>query len=95
MAARRIEHPVQSWKILDLTPAAVLEATRGVREHRFASRDALILAAARLHQVGMALSGDFRHDSIIEGVTFKDPFRAGFSPESLEDHASCFLPRRV
>ena len=68
-------------------PAVVLEATRGVRAHQLAWWDALIWAAARLHEVGIVLSEDFAHDRVIEGVHFMDPFRRGFSPGSLRQLA--------
>ena len=46
----------------------MLEAVRGVRDHRFSHDDAQISAAAKLNQVPVILSEDFNVGVTIEGV---------------------------
>lgn len=64
-----------AFDVLPVTSSVVLEAVRGVRDHRMSYFDAQVWAAARLHQVPYLLSEDGPTDSTIEGVTFVDPFR--------------------
>jgi predicted nucleic acid-binding protein len=74
----------------------VLEAVRGVRDHRLAYFDAQIWAVAKLNQVPVILSEDFNSGGTLlvpkaapyglgtlEGVHFLNPFDAGFNPASL------------
>jgi predicted nucleic acid-binding protein len=77
-AAYQVEIFVRSWPVLDLTPLIVLEATRGVRDHRFSFWDAQIWAAARLNQIPVVFSEDFDAGAIIEGVRFVNPFEPDF-----------------
>ena len=55
----------------------VLEATRGVCEHRMSLWDAQIWAAAKLNQITIILSEDFG-PQIIEGVRVVNPFAQDF-----------------
>lgn len=71
------------FPVVALTPAVVLEAVRGLRDHQFPYYDAQIWAAARLNQVPVVLSEDFASGSTVEGVTFVDPFAEGFDVGSL------------
>lgn len=64
--------------MVDLTGAVVLEAARGVRDHRMALWDALIWSTAKMNQIPAVLSEDFSHNSMIEGVRFIDPFTPGW-----------------
>jgi len=82
-AEAQIDRLAASWPVLDLTPAIVCEAVRGVRRHRLAYWDAQIWAAARLNQVPLVLSEDFTDGARLEGVRFLDPFRPGFVIESV------------
>ena len=75
---RRLENYQQSWEILDLTPAVVLEAARGVRDYQFSFWDAQIWAAAHLNQIPIIFSEDFNIGSVIEGVRFVNPLAAEF-----------------
>ena len=70
-----------TWPVHDLTPQIVLEATRGVRDHRLAYYDAQIWAAARLNQVPLIFSEDFQDGQILEGVRFINPFVEPFELE--------------
>jgi predicted nucleic acid-binding protein len=59
--------------VLPLTPAVVLEAVRGVRDHRLSYFDAQVWAAAKLGQVNIILSEDFNTGATLEGVSFVNP----------------------
>jgi len=74
----RVENFLRIWRIVDLTGMIVLEAIRGAREHRFNYWDAQIWAAARLNQIPLVLSEDFRDGAVVEGVRFVNPFVDGF-----------------
>lgn len=74
----RINNYLRSWDIVDLTGAVVLEAARGVRDHRMALWDALIWSSAKMNQLPAILSEDFSHNSMIEGVRFINPFTPGW-----------------
>jgi predicted nucleic acid-binding protein len=63
-----------SFTVYPLTPAVVLEAVRGVRDHRLAYYDAQIWAVAKLNQVPVILSEDFNSGGTLE------PVRCGFQP---------------
>lgn len=76
---QRLENYQQSWRIVDLTPAIVLEAVRGVREYQFSHWDAQIWAAARLNQISYVFSEDFRAGAVVEGVRFINPLAEDFS----------------
>lgn len=80
-AYQRLENYQQSWDILDLTPAIVLEAVRGVRDYQFSFWDAQIWAAARLNQIPTIFSEDFNVGSVTEGVRFVNPLAADFQIE--------------
>jgi predicted nucleic acid-binding protein len=69
---------IQIWPILDLTPAIVLEAARGARDHSLAYYDAQIWAAAKLHQIPAIFSEDFNSGASLEGVRFVNPFAPAF-----------------
>jgi len=77
-AAQQVDRLARAFRVFDVTPMIVLEATRGAREHRMAYWDAQIWAAARLNQVPLVLSEDFSAGSSVEGVTFMDPFAPAF-----------------
>ena len=67
-----------SFTVYPITPQIVLEAIRGVRDHRFTFWDAQIWAAARLNQVPVVFSEDFRSGAMLEGVRFVNPLAADF-----------------
>jgi predicted nucleic acid-binding protein len=66
------------WPVFDLTPMIVMEAGRGVRDHKLSYYDAQVWATARLNQVPVVFSEDFRDGSILEGVRFVNPFSPKF-----------------
>jgi predicted nucleic acid-binding protein len=77
---------VERWRevfpVFNLTPQIVLEAARGVRDHKLAYYDAQIWAAARLNQIPVLFSEDFQDGLILEGVRFANPFLPTFDLES-------------
>ena len=73
----------RTFPVVPLTPAVVLEAVRGVRDHQFPYYDAQIWAAAKLNQVPVVLSEDFASGSTVEGVTFVNPFDPAFDTSGL------------
>ena len=77
-AEREVTHHLRVWKVLDLTGLVVMEAVRGVREHRRNYWDTQIWAVARLNRVPVVLSEDFSDGAILEGVRFVNPFRPSF-----------------
>lgn len=70
-----ISNYIRSWSIVDLTSLVVLEAVRGVRDHRLSYWDSLIWATAKMNQIPTVLSEDFSHNSALEGVRFTNPFK--------------------
>jgi predicted nucleic acid-binding protein len=74
----RLQHYSQVLRVFEMTAATVLEAARGVRDYRFSYFDAQIWATARLNQIPTVFSEDFNTGANIEGVTFINPFSAGF-----------------
>jgi predicted nucleic acid-binding protein len=80
---RQVELYERAFPVLALTPAVVLEAVRGVRDHAFAYFDAQIWAAARLNQIPVVLSEDFATGATVEGVTFLNPLEPTFDLSTL------------
>ena len=56
--------------VFDVTRLIVLEAVRGVREHRLSYYDAQLWATARLNQVSTIFTEDFEDGRRLEGVQF-------------------------
>jgi predicted nucleic acid-binding protein len=80
-ALNQINLFIRVWPVFDLTPMIVMEAGRGVRDHKFSYYDAQIWATARLNQVPIVFSEDFRDGSLLEGVRFVNPFSPDFLVE--------------
>jgi predicted nucleic acid-binding protein len=80
-ALEQINLFIRLWPVFDLTPLIVMEAGRGVRDHKLSYYDAQVWATARLNQVPIVFSEDFRDESILEGVRFVNPFSSEFSLE--------------
>ncbi len=64
--------------VYDVTRLVVLEAIRGVRQHRLSYYDAQIWATARLNQVPTVFTEDFQDGGRLEGVQFVNPLVAAF-----------------
>lgn len=68
-----IEDYLQVCEVVSVTPAIVLEAARGVRDHQFSFWDAQVWATAKLNQTTVVYSEDFNVGAQIEGVRFINP----------------------
>jgi predicted nucleic acid-binding protein len=77
-AYESVKNYLQTWTIFDLTGLVVLEAARGVREHKLSLWDGQIWAAAHLNQISTLFSEDFGDGAVIEGVRFVNPFSVDF-----------------
>ena len=77
-ALEQITFFTRLWPVFDLTPMIVMEAGRGVRDHKLSYYDAQVWATARLNQLSVVFSEDFRDGSILEGVRFVNPFSPKF-----------------
>jgi predicted nucleic acid-binding protein len=69
----------QSFATWPVDDVVVLEAARGVRDYRMSYWDAQVWATARLRGARVVLTEDFSDGQTLEGVTFRDPFAAGFN----------------
>ena len=72
-----------AWPVLPITTPIVLEAARGVRDHRMSYWDAQLWATARLNQVEVVLSEDFQDGRVLDGVRFVNPFTSSFDLAAL------------
>lgn len=77
-AYRRLENYQRSWDVVSVTPSIVLEAARGVIDHQLNFWDSLIWATAKLNQISVILSEDFRSDTSLEGIRFINPLSDNF-----------------
>ena len=84
VAMTQVERLIRSCRILDLTPAVVLEGCRGSTEYALSIWDALIWAVGKLNQVPYVLTEDAEHQRFLEGVRFLNPFHPAFDLASLE-----------
>ena len=78
----QVERFSLAFPILELTSHIVLEAARGVRDHKLSYYDAQIWATARLNQVPVIFSEDFTSGITLEGVRIINPFAADFVVEA-------------
>lgn len=78
LAARRVGNLARLYRVVDLTPAVVIEACRLASERNIAIWDALIWAVARQHDIPYILTEDDGHGPTIEGVEYVNPFRDDF-----------------
>ena len=82
LSAADVMTKIDEWQnvfpVFNLTPQIVMEATRGVRDHKLSFYDAQIWACARLNQVAVICSEDFQDGQSLEGVRFVNPFTEQF-----------------
>lgn len=78
VAYQRLENYQQSWEVVNMTPAIVLEGVRGVIDHQLSFWDALVWATAKLNQIPVILSEDFRSGTSLEGIRFVNPLSDDF-----------------
>jgi predicted nucleic acid-binding protein len=81
---REVERLLLAFPVLPLTGPVVLEALRGVREHRLSYYDAQVWAVARLGQVGVVLSENFNPGAVLDGVSFANPLHPAFDLAALK-----------
>ncbi|KRT65341.1 MAG: PilT protein-like protein [Candidatus Rokubacteria bacterium CSP1-6] len=74
---------IRAWPVLPITSLVVLEAARGVRDHRLGYWDAQVWATARLNQIAVVLSEDFADGHVVDGVRFLNPFSRAFDLASI------------
>src|SRR5215217_9382136 len=80
---REVERLMLAFPLLPLTGPVVLEALRGVGEHMLSYYDTQIWAVARLGQVGMVLSEDFKVGAVLDGASFTNPLDPEFDLAAL------------
>src|SRR6266508_3163995 len=82
LSAGDIMAKINEWQnvfpVFNLTPQIILEATRGVRDHKLSYYDAQIWASAKLNQVPVIFSEDFQNGQTLEGIRFVNPFANEF-----------------
>jgi predicted nucleic acid-binding protein len=69
-----IDDVIQSARVVSVTPDLTLKALVARLEHGLSFWDALIWAAAHVHQLATIYTEDFQHDREVEGVRFLNPF---------------------
>jgi len=79
----QIQDLVRDFPVLPLTTKIIFQALEGARDYQFSYYDAQIWACAKFHQIPVILSEDFNSGSVIDGVTFLNPFDSGFDLSSL------------
>ena len=82
-ARLELERLAAAWPVLPITTPIVIEAARGVRDHRMSYWDAQLWATARLNQVDVVLSEDFQDGRVLDGVRFVNPFTPSFDLAAL------------
>lgn len=80
-ALAHLDTLARAFSVLPLTPQVVLEAARGVRDHRLNYWEAQVWAMARLNQIPAALSDDSSGGTTLSGVRFANPFAPKFDLE--------------
>ncbi len=78
-AIRVVSQLAAQFETYPLTATIIMEAGRGVCDHRLAYYDAQIWATARLNQTPVIFSEDFQHGQSLEGVRFINPFQSDFN----------------
>ncbi len=82
-AGQSVTNYARSWIVYDLTALVVLEAVRGLQQHRLPYWDSLIWATAKLNSIPNVLSEDFSDGALLEGVRFLNPFTKTFDLTAL------------
>ena len=71
---RSVQRYLNTWRVVPVTSAVVLEATRGSVAYQMSYWDAQIWATAKLNQIPVVLSEDLGGRRPIDGVAFANPF---------------------
>jgi predicted nucleic acid-binding protein len=82
-AYTQVEAFCNALSIYPITPAIILEAARGVRDHQLSYWDAQVWATAKLNQIPWVLSEYLPGKESLEGVRFLNPFRKDFDISDL------------
>lgn len=77
-ALKQVQLLTTAFEVYDLTRFTILEAGRGVRDHKLSYYDAQIWATAHLNQIPVIFSEDFQNGQMLEGVRFINPLTADF-----------------
>jgi predicted nucleic acid-binding protein len=77
-ALLELDRFTRTYRVLDLTAAAILEGCRAANDYSLSVWDGLLWAVAKLNRVPYILTEDMQHDQLLEGVRFQNPFVAGF-----------------
>ena len=77
-AAEQTEKLAHALAVYPVTQQVVLEAIRGVQQHKLPYWDAQIWSAARLNQIPTIFSEDFSDGMMLEGVRFVNPLKPDF-----------------
>jgi predicted nucleic acid-binding protein len=83
LASQQAEFLARSFETFPITAQIVLEAMRGVQQFQLPFWDAQIWAAARLNQIPVVLSEDFKPNSVLEGVRFINPLAPDFDLKDM------------
>ena len=70
-----------TWRVFQVTPAVVAEASRAVAEYKLPFYDAQIWACAKFNEIPLVFSEDFQDGQTLEGVRFVNPFAENFELE--------------
>ena len=71
----------------------VMEAARGVRDHKLSYYDAQVWAIVRLNQLSVVFSGDFRDGAILEALLINSSFRGMISKGKSSFGFDCVIAR--
>ena len=77
-ALSQVARLARACRVLDLTAWIVLEACRASNAYQVSIWDALIWASAKVNQIPDVLTEDWKHEKVLEGVRFLNPFDPTF-----------------
>lgn len=78
VAIAEMEKYVETWPVLDLTPAIAIEAARGVKAHQIGYWDAQMWATAKLNSIDAIFTENMHTGSILDGVEIINPLNPTF-----------------
>lgn len=82
-ASAQIFRLARAFYVTDINLLIVMEAMRGARDHNLPLWDAQIWACAKLNQIPVVISEDFPDGSILEGISFVNPFLETFDSSRI------------
>ncbi|HEX8231198.1 MAG TPA: PIN domain-containing protein [Chloroflexia bacterium] len=84
-AVESVEYFLTNWTVLNVTPAIVGEALRGVQRSQLPYWDALIWATAKTNQIPVVLTEDFNTGTSLDGVQMVNPLAQGVDLKGLSN----------